>query len=334
MSTGIDDLLPPLRRLGLISGAPEVEPLTGGVASDIWLVREGGRSFVVKRALAKLRVAAEWHVPVSRNSAEAAWLQLAGEAAPGAAPRLIAHDAEHGFFVMEHLDAGSHPVWKSELREGRADPRFAADVGAALAAIHRATAGRVELAAGFNTDAIFRAIRLEPYLEYTAARHPAVAAALFALSDRTLSTKRALVHGDVSPKNILVGPAGPVLLDAECAWYGDPAFDLAFALNHLLLKGLWNGAALAEFVACFEALAGAYLARIDWEPREALEARASALLPALMLARIDGKSPVEYLTAEADKQQVRNFALTRLARPPVPLTHVSRDWAAILAPEA
>src|SRR3546814_8703169 len=105
-----------------------------------------------------------------------------------------------------------------------------------------------------STDSIFHAIRLEPYLLATARAHPDRAAALESVAAETAATKRALVHGDVSPKNILVGPAGPVLLDAECAWYGDPAFDLAFCLNHLLLKCLWIPAAAPRFLVAFDAL--------------------------------------------------------------------------------
>ena len=101
------------------------------------------------------------------------------------------------------------------------------------------------------------------------------------------------MHGDVSPKNILVGPRGPVFLDAECAWYGDPAFDLAFCLNHLLLKCSVVPQAKAGFLRCFDALSDAYL---DGDRFEGVEARAASLLPALLLARVDGKSPVEYLT--------------------------------------
>jgi aminoglycoside phosphotransferase (APT) family kinase protein len=204
---------------------------------------------------------------------------------------------------------------------------FAAAVGAALAAIHKATAGRQEVASRFQTDAIFHAIRLEPYLEATARRHPDVEAALMALSRRTLAAKTALVHGDVSPKNILCGPAGPVFLDAECAWYGDPAFDPAFCLNHLLLKCLWTPAAAPAFLACFDALAGAYLAAVDWEPRAEVEARVAALLPGLLLARIDGKSPVEYVTEEADKARVRSVAVPLVANSPPSLSMIRDAWA-------
>ena len=143
----------------------------------------------------------------------------------------------------------------------------------------------------------------------------------------TLATKRALVHGDVSPKNILQGPAGPVFLDAECAWFGDPAFDLAFCLNHLLLKGAREGADRMHYNSAFSALASAYLAAVDWENADGLEARAAALLPALFLARIDGKSPVEYLARESERAAVRRCAMPLIADPPPRLKDVAGAWA-------
>src|SRR5262249_17472970 len=146
----------------------------------------------------------------------------------------------------------------------------------------------------------------------TAARHPALKPRLEALVERTAATKICLVHGDVSPKNILAGPHGPVFLDAECAWFGDPAFDLAFCLNHLLLKCLWVPRAKAGFLHCFNALSDAYLEAV---PFGEVEARAASLLPALLLARVDGKSPVEYLTAEAQRKHVRGVACPLLEAP-------------------
>ncbi len=135
------------------------------------------------------------------------------------------------------------------------------------------------------------------------------------------------MHGDVSPKNILVGPEGPVFLDAECAWFGDPAFDLAFCLNHLLLKCLWTPRARAGFLRCFEALAASYLAGVAWEPAAEVEARTARLLPGLLLGRVDGKSPVEYLTGEADKNKVREVARALLATPVARLGEVRAAWA-------
>jgi aminoglycoside phosphotransferase (APT) family kinase protein len=227
---------------------------------------------------------------------------------------------------MRYLSPTRYASWKEQLRDGHASSSFAAAVAATLAAIHAATADDEAVAARFATDANFRAIRLEPYLEATARVHDSLAESLLALSERTARTKRCLVHGDVSPKNILAAPEGPIFLDAECAWYGDPAFDVAFLLNHLLLKCLWNPDARPAFLDCFLRIAETYHARVTWEEPSALEARAATLLPALMLARIDGKSPVEYLTAENDKALVRRFARNLLLHPMERVGEIGRAW--------
>lgn len=301
---------------------PAAVALTGGVSSDIWKVELRSGPVCVKRALPRLRVAQLWEAPVERNRYEWRWMQAAARIAPGSAPRILAHD-ESGLFAMEFLDGARHPLWKDELRAGRADPAFARQVGTCLARIHAATANDVGFERQFATDAGFHAIRLEPYLLATATAHPDVGAQLRALAQRTGTTRVALVHGDVSPKNILVGPHGPVFLDAECAWYGDPAFDLAFCLNHLLLKCCWVPSAQARFLECFDALAAAYLAH---HAPQGLEARAASLLPGLLLARVDGKSPVEYLTEETQKARVRQVARTLLASPPARLAEIRAAW--------
>ena len=137
-----------------------------------------------------------------------------------------------------------------------------------------------------------------------------------------------LVHGDFSPKNLLIGPAGPVVLDAECAWYGDPAFDLAFVLNHLLLKGSWRPQWRARYADAYAALSAAYFARVAWESRASCDARTAALLPGLMLARIDGKSPVEYLTEAPARQEVRAFARELILGPVTEVGEIARRWCA------
>ena len=308
-------------RLAAPDESPSAVALTGGVSSDIWRVDLAGGTLCVKGALPRLRVSQVWEAPVERNRYEYEWLRIAGAAAPGAAPRVFAERA--GLFAMEYLD---FPVWKERLRQGDAQPGFAAQVGATLAAIHSSTAGRTEVAARFPTDAIFHAIRLEPYLLATANKHPALRTHLEGISHRTEKTKLCLVHGDVSPKNILVSPRGPVFLDAECAWYGDPAFDLAFCLNHLFLKCLWVPSAALRFLQCFDALKNTYLGGATWEAPGGLEERTASLLPGLFLARVDGKSPVEYLTQESDKNKVREFATRFLLHPVPSLAKLKEEW--------
>ena len=198
--------------------------LAGGVSSDIWRVDLESGPICVKRALARLRVQAEWRAPLERNVYEARWMRRAGSACPGSAPELLGHDPETGMLAMAYLPPQSYPLWKDQLRAGLAEPAFAAKVGERLACIHAATASDPAVAAEFPSAAIFEAIRIEPYLIASAEAHPGLASRLGELAEVTRRTRRALVHGDVSPKNILAGPTGPVFLDAECALLGRPRF--------------------------------------------------------------------------------------------------------------
>lgn len=317
-----------LRELRLAGAGPVTgAPLTGGVSSDIWRLDTDAGPVCAKRALAQLRVAADWRAPIERNQYEGRWMEVAHAACAGSAPRVLGQHPALGVLVMEYLPPSGYTLWKQQLRDGHADIATARAVGRTLGAIHAYSAARPQLAAEFDTDRIFFDIRLEPYLLATAERHPDLAARLRALVDVTRHHRVALVHGDVSPKNLLLGRAGPVFLDAECAWWGDPAFDLAFCLNHLLLKCLWTPAATPAFLAGFDALAGAYLDAVDWEARDALEQRAAALLPGLFLARVDGKSPVEYVTGDSQRAPVRRVAGALLAQPVARLAQVRAAWA-------
>lgn len=317
---GWAELLPPLlAAAGLPSAGPlTVEPLTGGVSSDI--VRVGlpdGRSFCAKRALPQLKVASEWQAPVRRNHYEVAWLRRAGAIVPGAAPAVLAEDETHGVALLEFLPPEDFRLWKKELLAGRADPRTSVAVAAALGRIHAATLDDPEAAAAFATDELFDALRLDPYLRTLAVRIPALSKPILVCLAETAATHRALVHGDVSPKNILVSIADghPVLLDAECAWYGDPAFDAAFCLNHLVLKAVHLPAIRGELLNQAHEFLSTWLAHFPLPEQAETERRTATLLPCLMLARIDGKSPVDYLSAD-EQESVRVIARPLITRAP------------------
>lgn len=332
METPPKDILDALERMRLWSGAaPMGERLTGGVSSDIWRIDLAEGPICVKRALPKLRVAADWQVPVGRNLYEARWMRAVAKVVPHCTPSLLGQDEASGTLAMEYLPAERYPLWKALLRDGIVEPAFAASVAVTLGRIHAATAADPGLAAEFPTDAIFYDIRLEPYLAHTGRRHPALAARLHGLIETTQRNKLALVHGDVSPKNILAGPDGPVFLDAECAWWGDPAFDLAFCLNHLMLKCPWVPAKQTALLDSFRAMTDAYLPLVTWEPPARLERRVAHLLPALFLARVDGKSPVEYITLDEQRDAVRRVAVRLLTDPPDRLADVAKAWAKELA---
>ncbi len=293
--------------------------LAGGVASDIGVVDVGNRQICVKFALEKLKVAAEWHAPVRRNRAEYAWLAFASGVAPRSVPALFGWSAAENGFAMEYLAGPDIRLWKTSLLAGEMPKGEAAAVGALLGRIHAASTAPGFDRAPFENAEDFRALRLEPYLGFTASRHPALAGRLKDLATALDAARTVVVHGDVSPKNILFRGNTPILLDAECAAMGDASFDAAFCLNHLVLKAVHLPAiraALLDEVAAFWA---AYRSQVTFEDRERLEARVATLMPALMLARVDGKSPVEYLD-EAERERIRRIAIPLIARPPEQLS--------------
>ena len=312
-----------LPRLFASAGIPlgsgfEVEPLTGGVSSDIVRIRMAdGRDFCAKRALRKLKVASDWQAPLERNHYEVAWLRRAGEIVPGAVPRVLGEDRELGVALLEYLPPERYRLWKSELLAGRVADGVAAAVAAVLGRIHAATLNSAATAAEFPTDDLIEALRLDPYLRHTATRHPELAEPLLKVVERTAATKQALVHGDVSPKNILIANRDrqPVLLDAECAWYGDPAFDAGFCLNHLVLKAVHLPALGDRLLDEAKIFAEQWLAQLPGALHPELTERTAALLPCLMLARVDGKSPVEYLS-DAHRQLVREIAMPAIRQSP------------------
>ncbi|HEY8947404.1 MAG TPA: aminoglycoside phosphotransferase family protein [Rhizomicrobium sp.] len=324
-----DILAASLQRMGLLASgqAFTVETLTGGVSCDVWLVKTAdGRGLIVKRALPRLRVEAEWKAPAERASTEADWFRLVAEFDPRIVPDVLGEDRPHHIFAMEYLPPETHKLWKAELAVGRADAVFAARVGERLAHIHAFTANREDVMHDFAHDTQFHALRLEPYLLHTAKKHPDLAPRIRALADGVAKARIALMQGDISPKNIFIGPDGPVFLDAETACYGDPAFDLAFCLNHLLLKCVWHRKSRPAYLKSFAALTDAYLENVTWEEPADMEARTAALLPALLLARIDGKSPVEYLTAEKDKTLVREASKALFIGKPSSLSSIAGTW--------
>ena len=323
------EMVDALRKLGLASAdeAVQVIPLTGGVSSDVVAVQTPRGAYVVKRSIPKLRVKADWRAPVTRAGSEVAWLRFVGGLDAHLVPAVLAEIPEDHLFVMPFLDPATHPVWKGELAAGRVVPAFAGQVGRDLARIHGAAAGRADLAETFGDITGFMALRIDPFLLYTADRHADVAARLRDLAKALEMRKTTLVQGDISPKNILMGPHGPVFLDAECAVWGDGAFDLAFCLTHLLLKSIWLPDHWAALLESFELLSGAYLAAVVWEDADAVSVRAAALVGALLLARVDGKSPAGYLDEPAE-HLVRARAKVILGHEDWDLAHLVRYWRA------
>lgn len=326
--TADDDIISALQAGGFlpVDGRCDLQPLAGGVSSDVFRLETEHGPVCVKRALAALRVAADWRAPVERSHFEVEWLRTARPLVGEAVPEVLFEDAAANLFVMRYYAPGTHTLWKADLAAGRTDPTFARRVGAMLSTIHAGCANSPAIASRFATTALFEDLRLGPFLRHCAAIHQDLAPQLLRLADRTAAMRVSLVHGDVSPKNILHGPDGPVLLDAECAWYGDPAFDLAFCSAHLLLKAVWKPAHAQAFLADAAAFREAYLAGVDWESPADVDARAAPLTAAILLARVDGKSPAEYLQTERDRGFVRETARALVAEDASSMAALTGAW--------
>jgi aminoglycoside phosphotransferase (APT) family kinase protein len=305
-----------LTELGL-AGRGEIhaiEPLTGGVASDIAKVVLGNEVYCIKFARAKLKVAEDWQAPIHRSRAEYAWLKVADSVDPGVAPRLFGcSDNLHGF-AMEYIEGDGVFLWKAALLAGQKPEGEAGRVADLLGRIH-ARSSRPEFdRSPFDNRDDFEALRLEPYLRFTATRHPEIGERLTDCADLLYQSGAVLVHGDVSPKNIIFRGGSSVLLDAECATMGDASFDVAFCMNHLILKAAHLPHMRTAYLSASREFWDVYQGHVTWEDSAALGERVSRLIPMLMLARVDGKSPVEYL-APAVADTVRKIALVLIEGP-------------------
>jgi aminoglycoside phosphotransferase (APT) family kinase protein len=198
----MDPFMDILRRDGVVSSADAtLIPLTGGVSSEIYRVEDGPRTFVVKRALEKLRVEADWRADVSRNRFERMYLERVAAIVPGAFPEVLsAHD---GYFTMEWL-GGDWENWKSRLLAGDCRLEDASAAGRILGKIHGATAADPVLLEEFDTTPNFIQLRLDPYLMELARKYPEHRSHIETEIDRIATTRECLVHGDYSPKNMLL----------------------------------------------------------------------------------------------------------------------------------
>ena len=309
-----------LRRTGRIPDAeqPAVLVLAGGVSNRTVLVeRPGGEAWVVKQALPKLRVAVDWFSPPERIHREALGLRWLAELAPtGATVPLVFEDHDHHLLAMAAVQQ-PHENWKTMLLAGRLEADHVDQFARLLGAIHRnAAERRDEVAALFADRSFFESLRLEPYYAYAATRVRSAAPFLGRLLADTRATKATLVHGDYSPKNVLVHRGQLVLLDHEVVHWGDPGFDLGFGLTHLLSKAHHlpaHRAAFARAAGRFWAAYGEAVGEDGWT--ENLEQRAVRHTLGCLLARVAGRSPLEYLDDEERSRQ-RGAVLALLADPP------------------
>jgi 5-methylthioribose kinase len=307
-----------LAAAGLIEPADPVTAteLGGGVSSIVILAETPRRRVIVKQALPKLRVQADWPSRPDRSLVEVAAMQAYAPLVPaGAIPEVLHTDPERLCFVMTAAPASAEN-WKTQLLTGHVEPAMATRAGAILAGMHLGSTRDPALSARFDDREFFHTLRVDPYLWQICRVDPALRATIEPLVDDMLAHRQALVHGDYSPKNMLVYGDTLLVLDFEVAHWGDPAFDLAFCLNHFLLKAVYRAPESERYLALARAFWAAYDPALALELAATLLPRTLLLQGALMLARIDGKSPVEYITDPAMRDRVRAISRRILAERP------------------
>ena len=294
--------------------------LGGGVSNIVILVEARGLRAVVKQSLGKLRVEKEWHSDRDRIFREAAAMRfMAGRIAGGRVPNVIAEDRENFAIAMEAAPAAAE-MWKTRLFRGDFGERPARAAGEMLASMIQRTWRDEEARRAFGDTTVFEQLRVDPYYRFTAAKRPEAAGYIARLIACSEARRVSLTHGDWSPKNLLVGSGQTWAIDWEVIHFGDPSFDAGFLLNHLLLKSIARPEWKREFAHLADVFMNGLAAGI---PAEGAWIMGGALehLPALLLARVDGKSPVEYLDKSA-RDRARALALDLMLRPAGSITEV------------
>jgi 5-methylthioribose kinase len=300
-----------------------VTKLLGGVSNRaVRVTWADGSGWVLKQALAKLRVNADWYSNSDRILVEAKALRWLEKLAPaGTVPAFVFEDSENHLLAMDAVPDG-HENWKSALMSGQIVPGHFEQFGFILGTIHRQSAAAgPEIRREFADVTYFESLRLDPYYRFTAENTPLAAGFLSALVRETLQHKLALVHGDFSPKNVLIYRNKLILLDYEVVHFGDPAFDVGFALTHFLSKANHlpeQRALLADAASLFWHTYFKEVAALGWGT---LESRSVRHTLGCLLARVAGKSPLEYLANEEAARQ-RDAVLYLMSKPPSKITDV------------
>jgi len=307
-----------LSRLGLVANSRQisVSELGGGVSNVVFLIEGGDLRWVLKQSLAKLRVKDDWRSDRDRIFREAEAIQVLRDLlGNGEVPDVIYLDREHFLLIMTAAPVGAIP-WKDLLLKGQVDLAMARQAGEVLARIIAGSRLSPHFRELFLDRRIFDQLRITPYYRTTAARDPDVRLALEQLISDSWNTRTSLVHGDYSPKNMLVCERKMFLIDFEVVHWGDPAFDAGFLLTHLLLKAFHRPQLAHSYLEAAREFWKALDLGLKAEMTPEFESMTIRHLGGLMLARIDGKSPVEYIVDENSKERVRRLGKSVLLEPP------------------
>ena len=308
-----DNALDFARSHGWIAPGPAtVEALGGGVSNAVLRVEANGRVLILKQSRPQLRTRDAWFSDIERVFREQEVMEaLHPLLPPGIVPQVLHANRSNYVFAMTSAPADARN-WKLQLLAGDIDLELGQHVGAVLGRLHQATAEKAAAFEHFRERTVFVQLRVDPFYRRIQERRPEVAAAIAPLIERMLDSTEALCHGDYSPKNILTHERTFTLVDYETAHLGDPTMDLGFCISHLLLKAVQLAASRDRLLELVRQFWRGYGSEARFRPLAELEARGVAHCGVCLLARVDGTSPVDYLTEETKREEVRRLGRTIL----------------------
>lgn len=283
----------------------------GGVSCTVAFVYAGKKPIIIKQGLAQLKVKEEWLCDPNRMNIEQQSTRIYHKLMPDCAPEVYFYDGDNYIYGREAVPEDWR-MWKADLLNGKLDFVAAGKVIQTLLTVHNTCSRDRAVAAEFGRKDIFYNLRISPYFEFIKGRYPERSALISSVIDFLMTAKITLIHGDFSPKNIMTDGNAVSILDYEVAHYGHPAFDLGFFSTHFVLKAIKNKQWAESYLNMLVYMMDQYFGGVDCMDTQELEACYLKTWALIILARVDGKSPAEYITEEADKALVRDVAFVMI----------------------
>jgi 5-methylthioribose kinase len=307
--------------------------LHGGVSNrTVKITFADGTGWVAKQALEKLRVQVDWFSDPKRIHVEAEGLRwLARLIGSAAVPSFVFENHEQHLLIMSAVP-DPHQNYKELLLAEPPEPRHAIEFAGLLARLHHNSfTHREELALVFADTSFFENLRLDPYYSYACRQSPDTAPFLFRLIDGTQKRRLTLVHGDYSPKNVLIHNDRLILLDHEVIHFGDPAFDIGFSMAHFLSKAHARHSLRRQFADLAATYWQSYFGQTAEQPwAEDLEAWCVKHTLGCLLARVAGKSILEYLSF-TQKAAQRMVVKHLIDEPPATMAALIHQFTSLLS---
>jgi hypothetical protein len=280
---------------GLDPKGASVTTLEGGISSETLAVQLPTGSYVVKRALSQLRVEEEWRADPERIFAEGEALEWFNDLTPEYAPRPLAA-VEKSWALLLPMAPSPSPDLRRIILDSPLlfQEEAARTLGKILFEWHAADPGK---ALGSRLDDITRLtdLRVDPFYRDMAGRWASHQKVIYALAEELLEVRTAVVHGDFTPKNVLILPDGGLwVIDSEVSHIGNPVIDTAAMVAHLLLKQVLYRKD-AHIHATLRRAQKAFLSELG---PESCPSSLGGHVGLFMAVRVAGRAQVPYLSEE------------------------------------